>query len=157
MVTEIVVDTGPNIADWITALSAFGALIGAGVSVFYLKREHEHREAQARQQQAARVWAIPDVGPTAVVHNDSDLPIYNVQVMLAHKHTGERLSSGPLPHNFIPPRTPWPMLFEWSKGDTPHEIAKLSVLVSFDDAAGVRWRRGFDGWLSSEPRSQGKN
>lgn len=138
-----------NTAEWVAAGAACVAVILTGISVAYLYVQHRQSVSLRLRGQASKVWAIPLPGIHAGVHNDSELPIYNVSVLLARRDTGEHItvSSGPTPKTFLAPKGAWLGLFQWMAGDTPDDPEKLSVLVDFTDAAQQQWRRSFDGQL----------
>lgn len=96
-------EDAPTITDWISAVSGILALAAALFAAYYAKKtwETEHgrdliRETEARASQASRVVALPVVGeewaeinevkgfrfstPAVRILNNSELPIYDVQI-----------------------------------------------------------------------------
>lgn len=158
---------------WVSAITTLGALIAAGIVVrVELKRDHqaqllaaEQRSAQARATQADLVAAWheddPQVGWTAIVQNNSNLPIYDVTVKFIDRVQALR---GAVRERVVPPGR---LLLDWPK-EWPEEIQEyaythiedreledgdprgFAVSVHFRDTAGRLWSRDQFGVLQAE-------
>jgi hypothetical protein len=164
-------------ADWVaagaTALGSIGTT-GTLLLTYLLLRREAHRDAERdrtqRRHQASKVGAWYAENPAtaerglapqwgAIVWNGSEMPVYQVAIdffehleddRLVYSHTVERELLAPTPAPvFVPPER-----ILSAAGGTETEgpgrglSGKYAVSIRFRDAAGVRWERNHQGFLT---------
>jgi hypothetical protein len=155
-----------DVPTWITAIATVGLLVGATITAIYaakafgkqakevgiLVAQSQREAAERRQAQAARVFvgapqpAQPNAGTVPHAKNASDLPIYDAQFW--YDGTGT-LNSDAL--GMIMPGKK--ISGSGSVIFSAREQAVSGVILTFIDAAGVRWIRMPDGALDEQSRA----
>jgi hypothetical protein len=158
-VNLIATTTEPNAADWFTAIGTVGTLaLGLLLALFSLWDRRRNRTNEHRAQ-ASKVYGLAtEVGGNgtrgvmmtlnyeAVVHNNSDLPITDVVVMLGIEppeavvginQTSQQETNVILPGETFTHRVPVELGYE------NDEVAKHDAFlwIAFTDASGTRWER----------------
>lgn len=136
---------GIKLTDWIgaiaTAAGAVGAVGALWVGAVTLRRQiNDQHRGQARAV-TVKIYHTPDAnGLTSVeIRNDSSLPIYGV-VLVATNKKGEVI--GQEFEHAMPAGTP-------KSYDMPSELVG-SAYALFQDSAGTKWKRWFNGDLEEQ-------
>ncbi|WP_053204716.1 hypothetical protein [Jiangella muralis] len=170
------VEPGPNVADWITALSTTVAVIAAIVAgaiagkAYQLEhRANSQRDADRRAEQASRVAAWVERRPSAmlvregaagpgdfcVLVNTSALPVYDVLLIYRLLGGPGEINAGTAHEKVLSPSTeervfliPNEVLREWNRHQDTHPTMRVDI--RFTDSASRRWWRGHDGVLADK-------
>ena len=152
--------TGVLSADWasvvVDAVAAIGTLGAFAVGFVLFRREHRREEARAedqRRSQAVKVSAWVEAQRTAqggrevlfLVHNASDMPIYEVSLPTPDEGDGEAEFIGLVPPGQTIQR---PAPREW----LATYYAPEPVEIEFLDSSGRQWTRNEQGFIAPTSR-----
>lgn len=148
-----------DVPTWVSATTTFLALAAAGFIVLIeLRRDKRAVTARERAEQADQVavWKAQTrpSGPKLLVHNGSNLPIYQVQVRLRHPVDGVRslLQEGQLPpgdHGYDYPDEV--LAYDELGNLTLDSSDEWEHEIQFVDTASRAWKRWGDGVLTRLP------
>lgn len=148
-----------NQAIWAAWLEAVGTLLAFFVTFMLLRKERAElaeERRRRRREQASKVscWVVGGArAPSQIVidvryRNGSEEPIYDIRLDIEFQKDGAVLTSvtGALEHPLLPPletRTETHVTRE------PQAVMakRARAAITFVDAAGNRWTRGYDGRL----------
>jgi hypothetical protein len=162
----------PNAAEWITAISAAGALVAAIAAAVIAGITFRHGISERRAAQASQISAWVEersVDATAgqpmglmkvcVLRNSSSQPVYLVRLSYEWSPgPGEQRGpiEEPVPMAVLPPgdglsTLPTEVVLQWRE---MRQLGRSALTnLTFIDAAGRRWTRAADGTLhEGEPR-----
>jgi hypothetical protein len=164
------VDTAPNAAEWISAISTAGALIAAAVAALIAWRVHVHNQTEKRAEQAGRVagwieWRRLDDAPgiafdefgfagwRCVLSNSSALPVYDVLIIYWLLGGPRDINAGTDQVKLLPPggrdvEIPDHVRREQDRRAETHPT--MRVEIRFTDTAGRRWHRAHNGVLTDK-------
>jgi hypothetical protein len=137
-------------AAWVTAWASIGAAVGTVGTLIVGVRVYGRRVEQQQRTQASKIYVSPGKDLTAVVHNYSDLPIYQLHVEFVGRPQkligfdwddillgGESKLMGRAGRNFLNIDK---NLKAWEAQSEP-----LDVGLRFTDSAGYSWHR--EAWV----------
>lgn len=159
------VDTAPNAAEWIAAISTAGALIAAAVAALIAWRGHVHNQTEKRAEQAGRVagwieWredsansAFSEFGigrDWCILLNSSALPVYDVLIIYWLLGGPGEIKAGTDQVKLLPPgervvEVPQRVQQEQERRKQSHPTTRVEI--RFTDASGRRWWRAHNGVL----------